>query len=189
MENLTTRPLTPETWQDFEKLFGKHKGVRGGCWCSFYLTYAGEYAKLDREGRKAWHYNCIKSGLHTGILVYEGKEPVAWCQFGAPDVIKRFERCRSLQQLGLEKPAWRISCVFTDKDRRKKGLASFAVRAALKTMKEMGGGVAEAFPFHFGDGANNKFQHNRSVSFYESLGFEQVAPIGSCEVLMRKTIE
>lgn len=30
---LTTKPLAPATWPDFERLAGEHHGVWDGCWC------------------------------------------------------------------------------------------------------------------------------------------------------------
>jgi GNAT superfamily N-acetyltransferase len=32
---LTVRPLTPETWDAFAGLAERHKGVWGGCWCTW----------------------------------------------------------------------------------------------------------------------------------------------------------
>ena len=33
LQNHTTRPLTPDTWEDFATLVEANNGVWGGCWC------------------------------------------------------------------------------------------------------------------------------------------------------------
>ncbi len=192
MKNVYSNILTKDNWHDFENLFEKHHGVRGGCWCSFYITYAGEYNKLDRCGRKATHLNLIKNDLHTGLLVYENEIPVAWCQFGKPDILKRYNRNRIYEKLQLEKqqkPSWRISCIFVDKDYRNLGYASIAIKEAISYIKMHGGGLIEVFPFEFEDESMNKFQHNGSVSFYEALGFRKIQKVSKYEVLMRRFIQ
>src|SRR5262249_55744767 len=33
-------------------LFGKHKGVRGGCWCTFHRCTSGQFDRMARDERK-----------------------------------------------------------------------------------------------------------------------------------------
>ena len=35
LKTLSFRPLTPDLWADFERLFGP-RGACGGCWCMFW---------------------------------------------------------------------------------------------------------------------------------------------------------
>jgi len=37
IDNYEVKEFTQDTWADFDALFGKHKGVSGGCWCTFNL--------------------------------------------------------------------------------------------------------------------------------------------------------
>lgn len=181
--------LTPMRWDDFETLFEKHKGVRGGCWCSFYLASAGEYAKLDKEGRKQFHREKVDRFGSTGGLYYVNDQPVAWCQFGQKNTFKRFERNRMNSDLEIsDDTVWRISCIFVDKEYRKRGYARKVTEADIETMIQLGATVIEAFPFDFID-RPNRFQHNGSVAFYTELGFQKIGRIGKNEVLMRRRIE
>jgi hypothetical protein len=43
-------------------------------------------------------------------------------------------------------PDWRITCIFVDRDYRKKGLSFFALNGALELIKNSGGGVVESYP-------------------------------------------
>ncbi len=187
---LTYRMLTEENWEDFHTLFSKHKGVRGGCWCSFYLAYAGEYSKMDRAARYRHHKSTLEKAGPTGILLYEEDAPVAWVQVGKGDVLKRLNRNRKYKRLDRPTPEtlWRIACVFVDKGRRKEGLAKKAILMALDHIKKHGGGLIEVAPFDFEKGDPRRFHHNGSKAFYEELGFMEVARIGKNEVLMEKRI-
>jgi GNAT superfamily N-acetyltransferase len=180
--------LSKQRWTDFEKLFEKHKGVRGGCWCSFYLASAGEYAKLDKEGRKQFHLHKLEEYPFTGGLYYIDDVPIAWCQFGEKPMISRFVRNRMISSLEIEsEKTWRISCIFVDKDHRKHGYGRKVVEKAIEIMIENGAEIIEAFPFDFSD-HDGGFQHNGSVDFYLGLGFEVIGRIGKNEVMIRRIV-
>ena len=177
--------LTKERWPDFEKMFEKHKGVRGGCWCSFYLSSSGEYAKLDREGRKLFHLEKLNEHPFTGGLYFVDDVPVAWCQFGPYLLLTRLLKNRLIGELATNSEnVWRISCIFVDKDHRKLGYGRKAVEQAIEQMIIKGATVIEAFPFEFAD-RDSGFQHNGSVEFYAGLGFKRIGRVGRNEVLMR----
>ncbi len=133
--SLTFQPLCPENWHDFEALFEKHRGVRGGCWCVYYLCKSTDYNRMGPEGRRAFHRELALSGRAQGLIAYEGETPVGWCQFGKPDVLSQYDRGRTYPKLSIapeDKPSWRISCLFTDKHRRSRGIAIFTLHAALE---------------------------------------------------------
>ena len=192
MENrLSYKALSYETWADFEKLFAKHKGVRGGCWCTHYLCFSCEYEKMEKDERRKYHRNLCEEKKAEGVLVYYQDTPVGWCQFGRPDIVKRYNRGRDYSKLEIsdeDKPDWRISCIFTDKNHRKMGIGRFAVESALKYISESGGGVIEVFPFDLSYRGITKIQHNGSVSLYNSLGFSEISRLGKNTVLMRKRV-
>lgn len=191
LENMNYKALSMENWDDFILLFGKHRGVRGGCWCTHYLCYSSEYDKMAKDERRDYHHDLIEAGICTGILIYSDSQPVGWCQAGKPDVLKRFNRGRDYSKLEIpdyDKPDWRISCIFTDKDCRKQGIGRFAVESALDYIKKAGGGVVEVFPFDLAYRGITKTQHNGSVKLYESLGFKEITRLGKNTVLMRKKI-
>jgi GNAT superfamily N-acetyltransferase len=187
---LTARLLGEDTWPDFEAMFARHKGVRGGCWCAFYLTNATQYEQLGRDGRREYHRALALKGLARGILLYDGEGPVAWCQFGPPEVLVRHGRGRDYVKLvegGLEPPDWRITCLFTDKRRRGVGISVHALRAALREIARLGGGLVEAFPFDIPGKGHN--QHTGSVDMFLREGFEPVTRLGLITLLMRRRIE
>lgn len=188
---LHSKKLTYEVWKDFEELFNRHNGVRGGCWCTFYLCKSSQFDKMSREERREYHKRLIQTGKSTGILIYLDEKPVGWCQVAGPKLIHRFDTGRDYSKLNLqdnEKPDWRISCIFTDKNHRKQGIGKFAASEAMKYIESEGGGVVEVFPFDLSYRGITGMQHNGSVSLFKNLGFNEVTRLGKNTVLMRKTI-
>lgn len=177
--------MNEETWPDFEAMFQKHKGVRGGCWCTFHQCSSSEFQKMQKEERRDFHRERVFGGTSTGVIYYEDDCPVAWCEFGKAELFEQINRNRAYKNLSLEvKPEWRICCIFTDKEHRKEGLSKKVLSAALTLIEEMGGGKVEAFPLDIP--GNEKPQYTGTVKMYLEEGFKVVAPLGKYQLLMAK---
>lgn len=132
------KELSAETWPDFETLFGKHRGVRGGCWCTFHRCTSTQFDAMTRDQRKDFHHGLVYDGRGYGLLVYDCGIPVAWCQYGPAEGFPRYDRGRAYSKLTLlsgERPRWRISYLFADKHRRREGLAKFALHSAMVNIR------------------------------------------------------
>lgn len=181
--------MNQETWPDFEEMFQKHKGVRGGCWCTFHQCSSSQFQKMQKEERRDFHRERVFGGTSTGVIYYEDERPVAWCEFGKADLFEQINRNRAYLSLALpleEKPEWRICCIFTDKNHRKQGLSKKVLSAALTLIEEMGGGKVEAFPLDIP--GNDKPQYTGTVKMYLEEGFKVVAPLGKDQLLMEKYV-
>jgi GNAT superfamily N-acetyltransferase len=183
------KEFSKETWADFESLFGKHKGVRGGCWCTFHLCTSAQYDKMAKDERKEFQKALAYQGLGSGIIVYDGNTPIAWCQFGLAERFPRYDHMRAYKELDLPAdllPRWRISCLFVDKHRRGEGLSRFALKSAVESIRAHGGGVVEAFPL---DVPEVRYpQYTGSEKMYHDEGFETIARLGKNTLLMRLVI-
>jgi ribosomal protein S18 acetylase RimI-like enzyme len=191
----TTKELTRKTWPDFEKFFGK-PGEWDACWCIYYhrprpLPKA-ERSGLSREQRVARNQqdkkDLVDRGCSHGILVYGGKEPIGWCQYGPKEELPRVDAGRKYRKLALDNEAqklWRITCFCVDRRHRNRGVASAGLKAVLKSIRKKGGGLVEAYP------ATRKGAlavWSGTVPMFEHEGFAVVAPFGRSNVLMRKTL-
>ena len=184
------KPLNKSTWKDFEQLFGKHKGVRGGCWCVYHRLSASDYNKTTKEERFTIQKNFVYDDLASGILLYEGDTPVGWCNVGKAEYFVQFDRSIAYQkfkQTDPTKPDWRIACVFVDKHHRKKGLSAQVLSCALDYIQSQGGGLVEAFPLHLPH--LDKPQYTGTLNQYLELGFEIITRLGKNHVLVRKQIK
>ena len=130
------RELSPSTWVDFEKLFEKHGGVQGGCWCMFYQVAKG-WRDKNRVQNKAKKHALVMQGKAHGVIVYLNRKPVGWCQFGPSEELPRIENMKDYKPTHQEN-LWRITCFFTDRDCRRKGVAKAALEGALRAMKDHG---------------------------------------------------
>lgn len=87
------KEFTRETWHDFDTLFGKHKGVRGGCWCTFNLCTSSQFNKSTREERKEMQRLLAEEERSCGLMIYDAGIPIGWCQYGLAENFPRFDRC------------------------------------------------------------------------------------------------
>ena len=184
----TVRELGPRTSSDFETLAEQ----QGSCWCIFYqrpkpigrgLTGA-EQRRINRKDKLAF----VRTGRSHAILVYTAKTPVGWCQYGSKEELPRIDsypRYRRLAPAGNAKRVWRITCFVVDRDYRKHGVASAALKAALDAIRNKGGGLVEAYPI-VRWGAYREYLG--TVSMFKKHGFKIVAPFGENNVVMRRKI-
>ena len=152
--------------------------------------------RLSKEERKANNKRdkaaLVRTGRSHAVLVYDGKKPVGWCQYGVKDELPRIDAGRNYRKItppvDTEK-LWRITCFFVDRDYRAKGVAKLALKMALESIKKQGGGVVEAYPVVSGKmAAVAEWRWFGTPSMFRREHFRTIAPLGSSGVLMRKTI-
>lgn len=141
--DLTTRPLSADTWDAFAALVDAANGVWGGCWCLGFHEGAstGTY-EGNREAKRAR----VESERFHQTLVFDGETCVGWCQYGRPDEISRIKNPGKYAAELDRLPDWRIGCIFTGSKHRGRGVATVAVGATLQAIAEAGGGLVEAYP-------------------------------------------
>ena len=83
VSSYVTRPLSPDTWDDFARLVEANNGVWGGCWCmGFHPEGVGKGHTVS--GNRLAKHARVRNGTVHQILVYDGEECVGWCQYGPP---------------------------------------------------------------------------------------------------------
>lgn len=191
-QKYAVRELTRSTWPDFQRFFEK-PGEWGVCWCVYYARAkppddGGMSLEQRAERNRMEKKSSVSHGRAHGILVYDGGEPVGWCQYGPREEIPRVDSMRRYKALGRDvggKKLWRISCFSVARGYRKKGVASRGLEAALASIKRRGGGVVEAYPVRRKGALATWFG---TASMFEKQGFRVVAPFGRSNVLVEKTV-
>ena len=189
--DFSIRELTVDTYSDFEKLAEK----QGGCWCTYYHrakpipgVHGEELKKINRRDKTV----LVKNRKAHAVLVYAGKIPVGWCQYGPKEELPRIDAGRGYKKIGPPKgdeKLWRITCFFVDREYRSKGVSKFALKAALESIRKQGGGIVEAYPVVSKKmAAVAEWRWFGTPGMFEREGFKQVGPLGTSWVLMRKTI-
>jgi hypothetical protein len=78
---------------------------------------------------------------------------VAWCQYGSPDELPNIHHRKEYEATRTDElPDYRITCIFVDRDYRRKGVAAMALRGAVDLIAQAGGGVVEGYPHDLQEG-------------------------------------
>jgi hypothetical protein len=182
--DLRVQPLDESTWSDFAALVEAHNGVWGGCWCiGFHERPQG--AARNRAAKEAR----VREGRTHAALVFDGPECVGWCQFGPTDELPRIKHRRAYEQELEAPPDWRITCFFSHRKHRRRGVASAGLAGALDEIARLGGGTVESYPEDTeGRKVSASFMHNGSVAMFEQQGFERVRRIGKNHWVVAKVV-
>jgi GNAT superfamily N-acetyltransferase len=170
---LTSKQLTPETWPAFAHLVEKHNGIFGGCWCiSFHLDPEG--GKLPSKNYRKMKERRVLEGRAHAALVFDGQEAIGWCQFGPTAELPNIRSRKAYEEGMKELPDWRVTCFFVDRERRGDGVATVALREAMKMIAQLGGGTVEGYPEDYtGQKVSSSFLCSGTLGMFEKAGFRK----------------
>jgi GNAT superfamily N-acetyltransferase len=172
---LSFHPLTPDRWDDLERLFGPERGADSGCWCMFWRMTRAEFDALGKPGRKAAFRKLVKSGAPLGILAYEGERPVGWCAVApraATPGLDRSPICKAVDAA----PVWSITCFFIEPKLRRQGVMAALIDAAAKQARRAGARLVEAYPKDTGGTRiDSAAAYMGAIEPFRACGFHEVA--------------
>jgi hypothetical protein len=185
---LSVRLLTDETWPAFARLVEANNGVWGGCWCM------GFHVKLGKGRTAAENRSEKEQRVHEGrthnALVFAGDECLGWCQFGSPEGLPEVKSRRLYEKGLVALPDWRITCFFTGKGLRGRGVADAALGGALAEIGRLGGGTVEGYPEETDDRkVSGSFLHTGPMAAFEKHGFTRTRPISPHRWVVTRTVE
>ena len=172
---LVVRQLDAATWPAFAELVEANNGVWGGCWCmGFHVRVKGRTPAQNRAEKE----QRARDGRTHNALVFDGDRCLGWCQFGTPAELPEI-KSRRLYEKGLTAlPDWRITCFFTGKGLRGRGIADAALGGALAEIARRGGGTVEGYPEETDDRkVSGSFLHTGPMATFEHHGFTRTRPI------------
>lgn len=186
--SLTSRPLTVGTWPAFARLVEKHNGIFGGCWCISFHLREGE-AKQNAGKYRAMKEARVRAGRAHAALVFEGNRAVGWCQFGSTDELPNIRSRKEYEKELGRLPDWRITCFFIDRERRGEGIATIALREAIREIGRLGGGTVEAYPENVeGRKTSSSFLCSGTLGMFEKQGFERSRKIAMHRWVVTKEV-
>ncbi|MEP7370224.1 MAG: GNAT family N-acetyltransferase, partial [Dermatophilaceae bacterium] len=141
---LCVRPLDGDTWPAFARLVEANNGVWGGCWCMGFHVKVGK-GRTPAQNR-AEKERRVNQGRAHAALVFDGDQCLGWCQFGSPAELPEIKSRRRYERDLSTLPDWRITCFFTGKGLRGRGVADTALGGALAEIARHGGGRVEGYP-------------------------------------------
>jgi GNAT superfamily N-acetyltransferase len=185
IEGHQIRPLSAETWPAFADLAGRHNGVFGGCWCTWFHCHPDPPERAELGNREFKHQLVANNRAHAA-LVFQADEAIAWAEYGPVDELPNIHHRKQWEQQSRQRPDYRITCLFVDRRYRRQGLAAVAVRGALALVGRAGGGLVEAYPHDLPPDKkiSSSFLYNATRTMYERLGFTYQRPKGAGNCVM-----
>lgn len=181
-EVFSFKPLTPEVWGDFTRLFGE-RGASAGCWCMWWRTAdRKEFDRSRGEANRRAMKELVVSGCVPGILLYRGDTPVAWCAVAPRGQFPRLERTRNLKKID-DLPVWSVPCLFVARAFRKQGVTAYLLACAVEYVKGNGGCIVEGYPSDPAGETIAAFVEAGFKSTYERAGFYEAAKRGSRPIM------
>jgi GNAT superfamily N-acetyltransferase len=170
----TITPLTPDRWEDLEKLFGP-RGAVAGCWCMYWRIPHSQFEQQSGIGNRLALKAVVESGNPPGLLAYDEQEPIGWCTLAPRSDFTRLEHSRVLAPVD-EAPVWSIPCFFIHRKYRRKGVSVLLLRAAIEYGKDQGAKILEGYPIEpIKDRAPDAFVYTGLLAAFQQVGFVEVA--------------
>lgn len=184
--SFSVRLLDTTTWPAFARLVEANNGVWGGCWCvGFHLRLKGRTAAQNRAEKE----QRVKGGRTHSALVFDGDNCLGWCQFGSPAELPEVKSRRKYEAGLTTLPDWRITCFFTGKGLRRRGVADAALGGALAEIARQGGGTVEGYPEETDDRTlSGSFLHTGPMAAFENHGFVRTRPISPHRWVVTRTL-
>jgi len=186
LKNLRFRPLVPERWPDFVRLFGE-KGACGGCWCMWMRLDQAKFERQKGLGNKRAMKRLVDSGQVPGVLAYSGDEPIGWCAVQPREVYVRLARSRILSKVD-DRPVWSVTCFFVARPFRRNGVSAALLKAAVKHARTQGAKIVEGYPMEPGATYADAFVFPGLVSAFRQAGFEEAARRSKTRPIMRRVL-
>ncbi|HEY5882590.1 MAG TPA: hypothetical protein VIU11_27015 [Nakamurella sp.] len=185
---LTVRRLDEDTWPAFARLVEANNGVWGGCWCMGFHVRLGQ-GRTPQQNRDEKHQR-VRAGTTHAALVLDGDDCLGWCQFGTPTELPQVKSRRRYEKDLTTPPDWRITCFFTGKGGRKRGVANAALGGALGEITRLGGGTVEGYPEETDDrSVSGSFLHTGPMAAFEKHGFTRTRPISPHRWVVTRTVD
>lgn len=186
---LTIRPLTPDTWDDFETVMGTNGGARG-CWCMHWRLSIEEWMAGKGEGNKAAMRGLAERRTPPGVVAYSDDAPIAWCAFGDRSDFPRMQRSSLLKPVDDE-PVVSLTCLLIKKGHRGEGLCSELIVAVCGYLAETAETrTVEAYPVEPAEGrrAGADSAMTGIAGAFRAAGFTEIARPRSDRPVMRYSL-
>src|SRR4051812_388305 len=133
--------------------------------------------RTPQQNRAEKHQRVLEGRTHAA-LVFDGDDCLGWCQFGSPAELPEIKSSRRYEQGLTTLPDWRITCFFTGKGLRGRGVANAALGGAIAEIGRRGGGSVEGYPEETDDRTvAGSFLHTGPMAAFEHHAFARTRQI------------
>ena len=182
--DLSFHPLTQNLWRDFEILFGPN-GACGGCWCMFWKLRGKAYTESTGDVARQMQKSIVDSKVVPGLMAYSEGYPVGWIAVEPRGEYPRLARSRVLKPVDAAE-VWSVTCFFTARAYRRKGVTVELLRDAIKLVAQHGGKIVEGYPVEpKGNNAPAPFIYTGLPGAFLKAGFKEVARFSPTRPIFR----
>ena len=180
-------PATPDRWDDLEQLFGP-RGACAGCWCMWWRLRRAEWRQGKGDGNRRALRALVRSGEPPGLIAYSGKEPVGWIAVAPRAAYPGLDRSRTLKPVD-ERPVWSVTCFFTARGHRRRGVTVKLLEAAATHAREHGAECLEGYPVEpKKDSVPDVWVFTGLAGAFRKAGFVEVARRSETRPIMRREL-
>jgi GNAT superfamily N-acetyltransferase len=196
-EKISVRPANEASWGDLQKIFGT-RGEAARCFCQRYKLKPREAFKHFpaemRAERLRRQTNCghAQAGTTSGLVAYQGGEPVGWCAVEPRANYPGLLRVYRVPWLGRaedksDEGVWAVTCFLTRAGCRRRGISRALARAAIDFARRRGARALEGYPMITAPGEDIAWGelHVGSRSIFGAAGFKEVSRPTPRRVVMR----
>jgi GNAT superfamily N-acetyltransferase len=181
----TTRPLTPATWPDLDRLFSLPGGsIVRGCFCMHYRLTGPRPA--DAQPKREMR-DLVDSGVVPGLVGYLDGAPVGWISLGPRPEYLRLRRSSVMKPVD-DAPVWSVVCSYVARPYRGRGVQHALLAAAIQHARDSGATILEAYPVDKAERSHDDFMFFGSRSLFERAGFTEVVRRSPTRLVMRLTL-
>ena len=187
-------PANVASWEDLQAVFGS-RGAAAGCQCqryklapreSFRSFPAEERASRLRQQTDSGH---PESDTTSGLVAYLDGEPAGWCAVEPRSAYDGLARVFRIPWEGRDEDkadasVWAVTCFFTRKGFRKRGVSRALAKAAADFARERGARAIEGYPIITKDVIIEEL-HVGTRSVFADAGFTEVSHPTLRRVVMR----
>ena len=186
-------PANQVAFDDLQSVFGD-RGPAARCQCQRYRLSRGESFGAqpveERQHRLREQTGCgDPEGPTSGLVAWLDDEPVGWCAVGARSDLNGLTRVFTVPWKGRDEDrddptVWAVTCVFSRRGYRRRGVASALVSATVDHARSQGARAVEGYPIVRTDVIDEEL-HVGTVPMFEAAGFRQVSAPTLRRVVMR----
>lgn len=155
----------------------------------FWKLPASDFDLLKGDGTHQMQKSLVEQGLTPGILAFDGDEPVGWVAVEPRSTYPRLAKSRVLKAID-EAEVWSVTCFFTAKSHRRKGVTVELLLAAIRFVTEQGGHMLEGYPVDTkGGNMPAPFVYTGLPAAFLKAGFSEVARNSATRPIYRYMIQ
>ena len=192
MDELRIVPANEASWDDVRTVFGQ-RGDAAQCFCQRYKSWDIWYdvPREELAARLRDQTGCGDPTAETsGLLAYEGDEPVGWC---AVEPRTAYERLRTMpipwkgrDEDRDDDTVWAVTCFVVRAGYRRRGISRVLAQAAVDHARRHGARALEAYPMiTTGKDVTWGELHVGSRSVFAAAGLKQLTHPTLRRVVMR----